>query len=67
LMETHASVFDKYLRYQMLAMSNRGDIAIREHRTLLDCALKRDADTACKVLSAHIAGGVEHTLAAGRI
>jgi DNA-binding GntR family transcriptional regulator len=67
LMETHASVFDKYLRYQMLAMSNRGDIAIREHRTLLDCALKRDADTACKVLAAHIAGGVEHTLAAGRI
>ena len=67
LMETHAGVFDKYLRYQMLAMSNRGDIAIREHRTLLDCALKRDAHTACKVLATHIAGGVEHTLAVGRI
>jgi DNA-binding GntR family transcriptional regulator len=67
LMETHAGVFDKYLRYQMLALSNRGDIAIREHRMLLDCALKRDPATANKVLAAHIDGGVEHALATGRI
>jgi DNA-binding GntR family transcriptional regulator len=67
LMETHAGVFDKYLRYQMLTLSNRGDIAIREHRKLLECALKRDAATACKVLAAHIEGGVEHALAAGAI
>jgi DNA-binding GntR family transcriptional regulator len=67
LMETHAGVFDKYLRYQMLALSNRGDIAIREHRMLLDCALKRDAKIACKVLATHINGGVEHALAAGTI
>ena len=67
LMETHAGVFDKYLRYQMLALSYRGDIAVREHRMLLDCALKRDAATANKVLTAHIDGGVEHALATGRI
>jgi DNA-binding GntR family transcriptional regulator len=67
LMETHGGVFDKYLRYQMLALSNRGEIAIREHRMLLDCALKRDADTACKVLAAHIEGGVAHALATGAI
>lgn len=67
LMETHAAVFDRYLRYQMLTLSNRGDIAIREHRMLLDCALKRDAVTACKVLSVHIAGGVAHALAAKAI
>jgi DNA-binding GntR family transcriptional regulator len=67
LMDTHAGVFDRYLRYQMLALSNRGDIAIREHRMLLDCALKRDAKTACKVLTAHIEGGVQHALAAGTI
>jgi DNA-binding GntR family transcriptional regulator len=67
LMETHAAVFDKYLRYQVLALSNRGDIAIREHRMLLECALKRDSATAKKVLAAHIAGGVEHALATGRI
>ena len=67
LMETHGAVFDKYLRYQMLAMSNRGEIAIREHKMLLDCALERDAATACKTLAAHIDGGVEHTLASGSI
>ncbi len=67
LMETHAVVFDKYLRYQMIALSYRGDIAAREHRKLLDCALKRDFTTARKVLVAHIAGGVEHALATGTI
>jgi DNA-binding GntR family transcriptional regulator len=67
LMETHGSVFDKYLRYQMLALKDRGEIAMREHRMLLDCALKRDAATACKVLAAHIEGGVEHALATGAI
>lgn len=67
LMDAHAGVFDRYLRYQMLAMSYRGDIAIDEHRMLLDCALKRDAATACKVLTAHVNGGVEHALAAKTI
>jgi DNA-binding GntR family transcriptional regulator len=67
LMETHAGVFDKYLRYQMIALSYRGDIAAREHRKLLDCALKRDFTTARRVLITHIAGGVEHALAAGAI
>jgi len=67
LMETDAAVFDRYLRYQMLTLSNRGDIAIREHRMLLDCALQRDAATACKVLTVHIEGGVEHALAAKAI
>lgn len=67
LIETHAGVFDEYLRYMMLTLDNRGDVSIREHRMLLDCALKRDAKTACKVLAAHINGGVEHALAAGTI
>src|SRR5690606_21922388 len=40
LMEPHAQVFDKYLRYQMIALSFRGDVAAEEHRILLDCALK---------------------------
>ena len=67
LMETHAGVFDKYLRYQVLALTDRGEIAVREHRMLLECALKRDAKTATEVLIAHIAGGVEHALASGTI
>ena len=67
LMETHTGVFDKYLRYQMLALSDRGEIAIREHRMLLECALRRDHETATEVLTMHIAGGVEYALATGTI
>ena len=67
LVETHAAVFDKYLRYQMLALSYRGDIAAREHALLLECAMSRDAARACDVLSRHVSGGVEHALATGTI
>ncbi|WP_346915533.1 GntR family transcriptional regulator [uncultured Roseibium sp.] len=67
LMETHADVFDKYLRYQLLALSYRGDIAAEEHRLLLEHALERDAAKACEVLARHIRGGVEHALATGTI
>jgi DNA-binding GntR family transcriptional regulator len=67
LMETHAAVFDKYLRYQMLALSYRGAIAEKEHRALLDCALKRDAKTACDVLTRHVEGGVADAVASGTI
>jgi DNA-binding GntR family transcriptional regulator len=67
LMDTHAGVFDKYLRYQMIALSFRGDIAAEEHRILHDCALERDAGQARDVLVRHIEGGVEHALATGTI
>ncbi len=67
LIDTHAAVFDKYLRYQMIALSYRGDIAEQEHALLLECALKRDAAKACEVLTRHVAGGVEHALATGTI
>ena len=65
LMEAHAAVFDKYLRYQMVALSYRGAVAAQEHLHLLDAALKRDGETAKKILVAHIQGGVEHALAKG--
>ncbi|MCG7393456.1 FCD domain-containing protein [Microvirga sp. ACRRW] len=67
LIDTHAAVFDKYLRYQMIALSYRGDIASEEHKLLLECALQRDSARACEVLSRHVAGGVEHALATGTI
>jgi DNA-binding GntR family transcriptional regulator len=67
LIDNHAAVFDKYLRYQMIALSYRGDIAANEHAELLDCALKRDARRACEVLTRHVAGGLEHALATGTI
>lgn len=67
LMETHAAIFDKYLRYQMIALSFRGEIAAQEHKLLLDSALSRDAATAKATLERHITGGVEHALATGTI
>ncbi len=67
LIHTHAAVFDKYLRYQMIALSYHGDIAAREHALLLECAMNRDAARACEVLNRHVAGGVEHALAAGTL
>lgn len=63
LTEAHAGVFDKYLRYQMVALSYRGDIAAEEHRLLLQAALTRDEKTARDLLVKHIQGGVEHALA----
>lgn len=63
LMDTHAVVFDKYLRYQMVALSYRGEVAADEHQKLLDAAMNRDQMTAQKLLAQHIQGGVEHALA----
>jgi DNA-binding GntR family transcriptional regulator len=67
LIDTHAAVFDKYLRYQMIALSYRGEVASREHELLLESALDRDAAKACEVLRQHVEGGVEHALATGTI
>ena len=63
LMETHALVFDKYFRYQMIAFSYRGSEPAEQHKALLDAALKRDADAAVATLKVHINNCVEHALA----
>jgi DNA-binding GntR family transcriptional regulator len=63
LMDTHSAVFDKYLRYQMVALSYRGEIAAKEHQKLLDAALGRDQELAKEILIVHIQDGVEHALA----
>ncbi len=65
LMETHSAVFDKYLRYQMVALSYRGNVAAKEHRQLLEAALQRDSKTAKSILQLHIEAGVEHALGKG--
>jgi DNA-binding GntR family transcriptional regulator len=64
LMQTHATVFEKYLRYQMISLGFRGDVAADEHRRLLDCALRRDAGSAQAILDTHVEGGLRHALAA---
>jgi DNA-binding GntR family transcriptional regulator len=66
LLETHAPAYDKYLRYQMIAGIFRGEIAAREHRKLLECALKRDSRNARDVLVVHIEACVDFTLAHGK-
>ena len=63
LMQTHALIFDKYFRYQMIAFSYRGREPSEQHRALLDCALSRDADRAETVLRAHVNNCVEHAIA----
>ncbi len=62
LMDVHATVFDKYLRYQLRVLTFRGEIAAREHRQLLESSLDRDTKTALEILRQHIEGGVEHSL-----
>jgi len=63
LIEIHAAVFDKYLRYQMISLTFRGRIAADEHRALLEVALARDSHKAQELLRQHIENGVEHALA----
>jgi DNA-binding GntR family transcriptional regulator len=67
LLETHAVIYDKYLRYQMIAVVFRGKLAADEHESLLDCALNRDADRAEHILRIHVDACVEHTLKGGII
>lgn len=64
LMQTHAVVFDKYFRY---ALQYRGSATIEQHRALLECALKRDADTAKNILTDHINSCVAHALSIGTL
>lgn len=65
LMNTHAEVFDKYLRYQMIALAFRPAASRPEHRALKEAALARDADRAITLLRHHIAAGVEQALTRG--
>jgi DNA-binding GntR family transcriptional regulator len=67
LMDTHAGTFDKYFRYQMIALNYRGDEPARQHRSLVECALRRDAAEAKTVLIEHVTNCVEHGLAAGAL
>jgi len=60
LLETHALIYDRYLRYQMVAAVYRGEVAALEHRKLPDSALKRDWKTAQATLDEHVHDRVAH-------
>lgn len=64
LLALHSNIFDKYLRYQMLVLTYRGDTAVREHKAIFDAALARDADLASDLLEQHILNGLTHALEA---
>jgi hypothetical protein len=51
----------------MVAVVFRGEIAAREHRQLLECALKRDAQTAQTLLIKHIQDCVTYTFSNGPV
>lgn len=65
LLDLYEGVFDRYLRYQMVAVVFRGAIAADEHRRLLDYALSRDASGACEVLAHHVNDCVAYTIEGG--
>jgi len=64
LLSLHSVIFDKYLRYQVSVLTNRGAEAMKEHKRMLDAALKRDAEKAQKILTQHITRGLRHALTA---
>ncbi|EHM02827.1 transcriptional regulator, GntR family [Acetobacteraceae bacterium AT-5844] len=67
LLQTHAAIYDRYLRYQMVAVVFRGAVAADEHRKLLEAALARDVTAARAVLKQHVEGCVDQVLESGAL
>ena len=62
LLELHTVLFWKYLRYQMLVLTYRGNEAAQEHKDIFEAALERDSEAAAHRLEEHITNGLVHTL-----
>ena len=56
LLSLHAIIFAKYLRYQFLVLTHRGDSAALEHKQLCEAALERDSQKAERILTQHVTG-----------
>ena len=71
LIETYTAVYDRYLRHQMVASgfpgAFAGDMAAGQHAALRACALSRDAEGACRILDAHVAGCVADVTRTGAL
>lgn len=65
LMATLSSVFDRFLRYHMLAKTFRGPAVVSDHKLLLDLALKKDVPSAIEIVRRHVQSGVDHVLKSG--
>ena len=67
LITTLSSVFDRFLRYHLLAESFRGKPVVDDHRLLFELAMKRDVEGAQEMLARHVRNGTEHVIKSGRI
>jgi DNA-binding GntR family transcriptional regulator len=67
LMAALSSVFDRFLRYHLLAESFRGQPVVDDHHHLFEFAMKRDTAGAREILSRHVRDGTDHVLRSGRI
>ena len=62
LLSLHSVLYDKYLRYQMLVLTYRGEEAVGEHREVFEAALERNVAGASSILRSHIEKGLQHAL-----
>ncbi len=67
LLQAHAAIYDRFLRYQMVAVVFRGEAAADEHRQLLDSALARDSAAARDALAGHLGNCVRHVVDTGAL
>jgi DNA-binding GntR family transcriptional regulator len=67
LLEMHGTIYDKYLRYLVLADVFRGAVAADEHRRLLEHGLARDWRAAQRTLVKHVQDSVAHIIAKGLV
>jgi len=67
LLDAHSAIFDKYLRYQIIAVVFRGEVPAREHLAMRDAALARDSALASDILVTHIRDCVDYTLKTGAL
>lgn len=67
LLALHASVFDRFIRYHLLAATFRGAAVMDDHRRLFELAMARDIEPCVIKLTSHIRAGVDHVLGSGRL
>ena len=66
LLALHASVFDRFIRYHLLAATFRGAPVMDDHRALFELAMQREIEPCVIRLASHIKAGVDHVLGSGR-
>lgn len=62
LVQSLSSVFDRFLRYHMLAENFRGQGVVDDHKRLFEYALERNVDAAKDMIRSHILNGANHIM-----